>query len=642
MKSYLKGIVLFDKHGEKRSVKLKEGINIIEGDSKTGKSALVEIIDYCLCSSRCTVPKGKITSFTNLYCIILVVGEVTYVIGRQRWDNGAKMYFEKESSNYEVDELEKTYFDDKTLYNSKQVQRKIERILGLEVSNLESDDEKEKKASLRNMVSYLFQHQNLIASKFALFYRFSDFYKRKDIIEQFPIFAGFIGQEYYSDIITLRKLKLDLKKAKKVEESNKKVKEKLKKNLLPLIKDYYSLLDLDFDDKVSFTKLKKLIKNLPEFDENELYKDTGIIDRYDKLNRELEKLRDLKRDTLLEIKHLSNINNNGNNFNGMLRDLQHKNSTSSFKTQKYICPLCGNACNDLEHEDEEINKAVKWLDKEIKVSEKYTEAFSEDIRKLNLQKDSIDAEINFILKQIKDIENKFIKSKSLVSKREKINYAKAKIDLYIDMMNDNVFQIPDKDIEELDNEIKILEKKIDGFDIKTKMKKAEVFLSNNMNNLALGLDFEKEYSPINLNFDLEETFNLYQFQDNQKISLDEMGSGANWISCHIALFLSFLRFFTEQKEKSPMPLIMFFDQPSQVYFPDSIDKNKNTEQSISDITAVNNMYKTIFNEIDSIKTDTGILPQLIIVDHVDGELLEVKKQFREYRRYNWRNNEALI
>lgn len=42
-----------------------------------------------------------------------------------------------------------------------------------------------------------------MASKFALFYRFSDFYKRKDVIEQFPVFVGMISQEYYSDLIQL-------------------------------------------------------------------------------------------------------------------------------------------------------------------------------------------------------------------------------------------------------------------------------------------------------------------------------------------------------------------------------------------------------------------------------------------------------
>ena len=66
MKSYIKAIIIFNKKGEKRVVPLKQGVNIITGESKTGKSALVEIIDYCLCSTRCTIPKGKITDFSYL------------------------------------------------------------------------------------------------------------------------------------------------------------------------------------------------------------------------------------------------------------------------------------------------------------------------------------------------------------------------------------------------------------------------------------------------------------------------------------------------------------------------------------------------------------------------------------------------
>ena len=48
MKSYIKAIIIFNKNGEKRVVPLEQGVNIITGESKTGKSALVEIIDYCL------------------------------------------------------------------------------------------------------------------------------------------------------------------------------------------------------------------------------------------------------------------------------------------------------------------------------------------------------------------------------------------------------------------------------------------------------------------------------------------------------------------------------------------------------------------------------------------------------------------
>ena len=79
MKSYIKAIVIFNKNGEKKLVPLEQGVNIITGESKTGKSALVEIIDYCLCSTRCTIPKGKITEFSYLYSLVMDIDDNTYV-----------------------------------------------------------------------------------------------------------------------------------------------------------------------------------------------------------------------------------------------------------------------------------------------------------------------------------------------------------------------------------------------------------------------------------------------------------------------------------------------------------------------------------------------------------------------------------
>lgn len=243
--------------------------------------------------------------------------------------------------------------------------------------------------------------------------------------------------------------------------------------------------------------------------------------------------------------------------------------------------------------------------------------------------------------QIKEIEKKYIKSDALNSKREKVNYAKVKIELYSNMIDGGLFEDIDEEIERLKESITTLENKIKGYDLDVKKAKAQTFLSENMNRLALTLDFEDEYRPINLNFGLVDgTFDLYQYQNKyEKIFLNEMGSGANWVSCHISLFLSFLRYFTKQ-ENSPMPLIMFFDQPSQVYFPEG-DIGKN-EFSQSDLKAVSQMYKTIFDEVNAIGDETGTLPQILIVDHVDGKNLEIKDEFISYTRCNWRNGKALI
>ena len=288
MKSYIKSIIIFNEDGEKRIVPLKQGVNIITGESKTGKSALVEIIDYCLCSTRCTIPKGKITEFAYMYTLVMNIGESSYVVARYTDEKMHKMHFLKESKDFDPNTLELNYFKDRLPISHKDVQYELECALGLFVSNMSTDSEqKEKKASLRNMVSYLFQHQNLMASKFALFYRFSDYYKRKEVIDQFPVFAGMIGQEYYSDLIQLSNLKAQLKQKEKKQKANERSAEYIKENLQVLLQDYYALLDRDFDKNMTLQSMLKIAKNLPDFDDSQLFGEAKITERYSTLNAEL-------------------------------------------------------------------------------------------------------------------------------------------------------------------------------------------------------------------------------------------------------------------------------------------------------------------------------------------------------------------
>lgn len=409
MKSYIKSIIIFNENGEKRIVPLKQGVNIITGESKTGKSALVEIIDYCLCSTRCTIPKGKITDFAYLYTLVMHIGESSYIVARYTGDNMFKMHFIKENHDFDTNSLELVYFKDRTPIPYKDVQYEIECALGLFVSNVSTDsEEKEKKASLRNMVSYLFQHQNLMASKFALFYRFSDYYKRKEVIDQFPVFAGMIGQEYYSDLIQLSTLKAKLKQKEKKQKANEKSAEYIRENLQVLLQNYYALLDRDFDNNMTLQNMLKIAKNLPDFDDSQLFGEAKITERYSKLNAELEELRNQERDILLQIKNTGNASLTGNSFSEMLKELKEQTSVSEIETDKYICPICGHDCQEVAERDAALIEATEWLDQELKLTEKYTADFSEDVRKLKEEHSKLEERIREVWSQIKVVEQKFI------------------------------------------------------------------------------------------------------------------------------------------------------------------------------------------------------------------------------------------
>ena len=82
MKCYVKHIGLVDKHGEVHAVPFEPGLNIVTGKSSKGKSAILDIFDYCLGSSEDTIPEGLITDRAKLFFTVLRFPTIALVIGR--------------------------------------------------------------------------------------------------------------------------------------------------------------------------------------------------------------------------------------------------------------------------------------------------------------------------------------------------------------------------------------------------------------------------------------------------------------------------------------------------------------------------------------------------------------------------------
>ena len=57
----LRGVFVYSHRGDVRSLRFREsGLNIITGSAKTGKSSIIDIVDYCLGRSECYVAEGVI------------------------------------------------------------------------------------------------------------------------------------------------------------------------------------------------------------------------------------------------------------------------------------------------------------------------------------------------------------------------------------------------------------------------------------------------------------------------------------------------------------------------------------------------------------------------------------------------------
>ena len=118
-------------------------------------------------------------------------------------------------------------------------------------------------------------------------------------------------------------------------------------------------------------------------------------------------------DTIVsKIKNIDNAFDTGSSFTQMLKDLKQQTSIAEIETDEYTCPLCGHECKEIAENDSKLIEATEWLDNELRITEKYTADFSEDVRKLKEAHSKIDEKIRDVWRQIKTIEEKFISSKA--------------------------------------------------------------------------------------------------------------------------------------------------------------------------------------------------------------------------------------
>src|SRR5882757_4872186 len=78
-------LILWSKAGhEPRVLDFEPGMaNVISGASKTGKSAVIPIIDYCLASGKCSIPVGVIREACSWFGIVIETLEGQKLLARR-------------------------------------------------------------------------------------------------------------------------------------------------------------------------------------------------------------------------------------------------------------------------------------------------------------------------------------------------------------------------------------------------------------------------------------------------------------------------------------------------------------------------------------------------------------------------------
>ena len=125
-------------------------------------------------------------------------------------------------------------------------------------------------------------------------------------------------------------------------------------------------------------------------------------------------------------------------------------------------------------------------------------------------------------------------------------------------------------------------------EVRRKIENAIRTIETHASTIIPKLDAEWPNAPIQLMID---DLTIKVVQGIRDDFLWEIGSGANWLAYHVAVTLSLQRFFLAEPHH-PVPGMLIYDQPSQVYFPrrvvgsDELEELSEPEWRDEDVVAV--------------------------------------------------------
>ncbi len=624
----IKEIVLWAKKSAfpPRRVPFKPGmVNVISGISRTGKSAIIPIIDYCLGSDRCTIPVNTIRDACEWFGVVVQTSEGEKLFARREPGSQKSTgdMFVLEAVEVEIPEtiIAKTTSVDV-------VKRKLDELAGLtaldfDVSNINASFKH--RPSFRDLGAFMYQPQNIVANPNVLFYKADTHEHREKLRTIFPYILDAITPALLAKQHELDQLKRELRR-KQAELSNiREVSERWIAEIKSKVTDAieFGLTERIALDTASLDRLISVLKAIVQRTQFEVRTTSETIS--DAIN-ELVKLQKEESDISLELSTLRKrqaemtaLRESASMYKGALQIQRDRLKVSEWVGElhhpNHDRPVCGSAFESATEELGWLQKALKEIEVDAGEFEAVPASFDREFERVR-------AEVRIATDQIKAVRMRIESLERKSDEAKQRQYDTLKVSRFIGNLEQSL-QTYDRlgtdsdlvgEVEELIGRVRTLEGEISEGAVKEKVKRALKRVGQNAGKLLPNLDAERPNDPISLSIN-DLTIKVEGL--NREDYLWEIGSGSNWLSYHIAVSLALQQFFLEL-ETSPVPSLLVYDQPSQVYFPKRLADRPSeiaTENELSlkdeDVEALKKVFHVLSRVVGGEK---GKL-QVIVLDH---------------------------
>lgn len=628
----IRGIVLWPRNGdfEPRILKFELGkVNVISGASRTGKSAVIPIIDYCLGSSTCSIPVNTIRKYCEWFGIVVATTQGEKLLARK--EPGAQrstddmFLMEAETITKIPSRLTKNT-------NAVAVKRLLDDLANL--SNLDFSGGEESsgfdgRPAFRDLAAFTFQPQNVVANPDVLFFKTNTYEHREKLRKIFPYVLGAVTPTLMAKQFELnrtrqllRRKERELKDAQDVSarwlaDLRSKFSEAQELGLIPRLEDEISrdqmierleevIARTDLTLAVSTTTISDALRELNDLESEER-----------EVSRELTTLRH-------RLEEMNRMRVGIQQYEAALsvqRDrLQLSSWLGSHASDASDCPMCGSHTDSAKRKLQALARRLEEVETAAGAdkNKEVPAAFDRELQRVTTEANEATERLRSvqIRKRALTSRSKEASEQQFSAKRTErfIGNLESSLDLHRRLGSDSELV---EEVRALKETVQTLERELSEQDVETRKRRALRTINTNAGKLLPYLDIENPNDPISLETN---DLTIKVLGPERDDYLSEIGSGSNWLSYHLAVLLSLHQFYLSQRE-SPVPAFLVLDQPSQVYFPKhvvsrDIETEDDPKVRDEDVDAVRKAFEVMGRVVLG---EEGKL-QLIVLDHASREV----------------------
>lgn len=610
-----------------RVVEFKQGVvNVISGASKTGKSAVIPIIDYCLGAGKCAIPVGVIRERCAWFGVLVQTAEGQKLFARPGPGD------QKSTGDMFVLEAPQVEIPDKIPgknSNSEEVKAVLNRLSGMSNLSFEPGADVGYKArpSFRDLMAFTFQPQNIVANPDVMFFKADTTEHREKLKTIFPYVLGAVTAEILQARAELDRLNRTLRRKENelraLESTNQAWQREGQAWLRQAIE--LGLLPSDQPIPAAWPEILDLLRLASESNSRNarpslLGVDVGL-ERLAVLRQEESRTATeltVFRQRLNELRRLSE---SSAAYGGALHVQRDKLNIAKWLRGQIPVDNVDNPLGDLADGSRErllaLCNSLEALEIQLRTYPTISDTVDKEVITQRGSAEAAFNKLNLIRAEISAIErnsqiaaqaaDQFDKTERFLGRLEQALQLYSRTDQSAGLH---------EEIKALKDEMANLSRTVSEADVRRKLANALDSIQLLASRVIPKMDAEWPDAPIKLIID---DLTVKVIRGTRDDYLWEIGSGANWLAYHVALTLALQVFFLDTV-LHPVPSFLIYDQPSQVYFPKRLAHEGADDAGFTlpdkDVQAVRSVFRALGDEVLSA---AGRL-QIIVLDHAGEDV----------------------